>query len=1113
MLIALEVAGVLVALAAGLAVLLFWRLQSGPVSLALFTRSAEFAIERALPPDHRAHIEEASLARGDGRGDYVVSLNRIRIDGADDARIADLSNVTLHFSLENLARGKLGPRSIRVVDPTLRIVRGRDRRFTLDYAESRATPSDENVFELLTGGPFFRGAFESAELVGAKIFFHDVSSGRTWRADAGVARITRYKQGYAAEVEGVFDIEGKPASLKLDATYLETTGLITAEVDVREAPVGDILEMFFGDRAAVFNAPLTGSASIMLTQSGEVISSRLEGRADKGMLFVAGRAAPVEFIDVVANFDPKLNRFDVERFAFDVDGSRGALSGDLSIEFAGDALAPASIDMNLEGRDIVLDAHGELPDALSVPRLKARIAYDFATRRIAVADLSAELVDVTLSGDFSYAPARDETGAMISPEMKAGLEIDGSLDPERLLRAWPLRLGEGARDFVATRLPRGRVENIVFAMDLPAGAKKPDEPMPDEAMRLTFDILDATAIYAETMTPLTRASGTAALTGNRFVVSALKGRVGDVAIGDGDIDFTALSPRGQPTYYRFTATGSARSMLGVLNQPPLEVLKAANLEPERFVSGQGRARVEISRPNVREAAREDYGYKGSATFKNLTIADFYRGIDLADAEGTIALTTQRMTIDADADFGGAPIDLVWSQRLDAAVDRSEFRVSGVVDSSTGDVFGVPTRQFLRGPVAFEAEAKGDVGALSALKLNADFTRAALNIDAIDWRKPEGAAATGELDMVFGADAVDVRSVKLAGEGVDLNGKAQFDPTGLLTAATFDRVKFARGADLNLALSRTLRGAVDVTLTGAYLNAGPMIQSFIETGGGSGEKKPQPAMSARARIDALELRAGALFRDASLDFTRTAEAIQELSLSARTEDGAPLSVVLKQTGAETGPRQAVEARTDDIGRLLAGLFGVSSIQKGEGSMELFLDSKETGAITGSLAARNMRVVGAPLLARVFAAGSLTGLVDLLSDEGIELSRAFADFRFSKGVLTFQDARASGPSVGITVEGSIATGEDGSVDLHGAVAPAYQVNSFLGNAPIIGDIFVNRPGEGVVALAYDVRGQSDAPLVSVNPLSALTPGFLRRIFEGERVAPPAGETPVEPAQPGG
>jgi hypothetical protein len=88
----------------------------------------------------------------------------------------------------------------------------------------------------------------------------------------------------------------------------------------------------------------------------------------------------------------------------------------------------------------------------------------------------------------------------------------------------------------------------------------------------------------------------------------------------------------------------------------------------------------------------------------------------------------------------------------------------------------------------------------------------------------------------------------------------------------------------------------------------------------------------------------------------------------------------------------------------------------------------------------------------------------------------------------------------------TAGGGALELHGAVAPAYQVNSFLGRAPVIGDLLIGREGEGVVALSYDVTGRSDNPSVSVNPLSALAPGMLRRLFE-----PRAEPSPADPPAP--
>jgi hypothetical protein len=56
----------------------------------------------------------------------------------------------------------------------------------------------------------------------------------------------------------------------------------------------------------------------------------------------------------------------------------------------------------------------------------------------------------------------------------------------------------------------------------------------------------------------------------------------------------------------------------------------------------------------------------------------------------------------------------------------------------------------------------------------------------------------------------------------------------------------------------------------------------------------------------------------------------------------------------------------------------------------------------------------------------------------------------------------------------------------------LNSFLGGIPVIGRLFSPERGGGLFAATYSVRGSLRDPAVTVNPLAALTPGFLRGLF---------------------
>jgi hypothetical protein len=61
------------------------------------------------------------------------------------------------------------------------------------------------------------------------------------------------------------------------------------------------------------------------------------------------------------------------------------------------------------------------------------------------------------------------------------------------------------------------------------------------------------------------------------------------------------------------------------------------------------------------------------------------------------------------------------------------------------------------------------------------------------------------------------------------------------------------------------------------------------------------------------------------------------------------------------------------------------------------------------------------------------------------------------------------------------------------PLYGLNAALGNIPVLGGIFVGRQGEGLVGITFAIRGNLDDPDIMVNPMSVLTPGIFRQIFE--------------------
>jgi hypothetical protein len=1081
-LVAAEIVGVAVAAILGLSAFLFWRVQSGPLDLdwsapAIRGAANAFALNGAV-----RRIDGVTLEKLDDQGGYRLRLEKIRLGQRDGEASALVSDVELALYPRDLLAGKIGPRRLVINGLALRIVRRADRQVKLDFGETVGDRA--RVFQTITGGPYFREAFERAALNHVSINFVDEGSGRTWQAKNAAALVTRTPAGYAATINAAFDTGSGAAGLLFQSSYGLQDETIKSRLHLDKAPVGDLIAVFFNAKPDLLTSLVSGKIDVDLTSGGRVKAARMALRGGEGVLSLGGGSTKLKGFDAIAAFDPARNEFDVKRLAIDSDAGEGTIDGVASLTQAPSGREIETIEFALKG-DSVVKAPSLFAQPVALGGLSATGRYEVATRALSITSLFGEAGAARLDGTVYYRPTREKT-----PIVKGALKIAGPLAPTEVLALWPRALAEGAREFVASRVPTAHFSAIDLTVDVKPGSVDANGALRDEALTLSFKAEEAEVLYAPGMTPFTRVVGEGLLRGNSFRFTAKSGAVGTVAVKDALVDIPVLKPRGEYSTYRFNVAGDAGALMSELARPPLAALRETKLTPAQF-SGPVEASVEIKRPNLKIAPPDSYRYSGVARFSDVAIEDFFRDATLASGKGVLNLETDGIAVEATAVVASAPVTIDWKQKFKGRGDRSFYVISGEADSSTADIFGIPTRQLIQGPVAFNAKAVGQVGGLRRIDLEADFTRAAMMSEALGWLKPQGSSAKGSAVIELTPGAVKARQVKIVGDGVAVEGEADFGSGGRLDSATIPTLRLEGASDLSFTAERSADGRLAMTLTGAFLNGEAIARRLATEGFGGDESGGRGAMALTARIGEVSLRGGVSYRDASIDFQREGESVTALSLSAMGDERRPVSVQLRPDGEAGVDRQSVEARTDDIGALLRGVFGFQSVRGGRGQLELELSPGERRA--GRMRAANIRVVDAPLLAKIFAAGSLDGLEDLVSGDGIEFTTATTRFEIERGELKIREARATGPSVGVTAQGSFSLAEDRAVSLSGAVAPVYGVNSILGRTPFIGDLFVNRQGEGLIALSYSVSGSTAEPRVTVNPLSALAPGVLRRMFE--------------------
>jgi hypothetical protein len=148
--------------------------------------------------------------------------------------------------------------------------------------------------------------------------------------------------------------------------------------------------------------------------------------------------------------------------------------------------------------------------------------------------------------------------------------------------------------------------------------------------------------------------------------------------------------------------------------------------------------------------------------------------------------------------------------------------------------------------------------------------------------------------------------------------------------------------------------------------------------------------------------------------------------------------------------------------------------------------DPGPKEGLINVRDFTVKGQAELDRQVTGG--TGSVQ----NGVAFSRARAEFVRQNGQLTVREGVLKGPMIGGTIEGTIDFPAD-QVRMSGTFVPMYGLNNIFGQIPIVGIFLGAGSNEGLIGVTYEIIGTPNKPQVRVNPISAMAPGLLRKIFE--------------------
>ncbi len=182
--------------------------------------------------------------------------------------------------------------------------------------------------------------------------------------------------------------------------------------------------------------------------------------------------------------------------------------------------------------------------------------------------------------------------------------------------------------------------------------------------------------------------------------------------------------------------------------------------------------------------------------------------------------------------------------------------------------------------------------------------------------------------------------------------------------------------------------------------------------------------------------------------------------------------------------------DDFGKFLNKSSISDSFIEGEGTVTLYFN--ELNLLSGNLEITDSSIKNSSFLARLLQLASFTGLLEILTNEGIPFDRIIVNFTNKNSIIKIEEAKFQGFSLGGNFKGVTELDKE-KINLEGIIVPAYAINALLNKIPLIGQVITGIEGDGLIGVNFRVTGTYDEPNYNVNPLSILTPGILRSIFD--------------------
>lgn len=1093
-----------------------WRMSQGPVALDFLAPRVEQAMGSG-EDGIQVRIGKTELIWAGWERKLDLRAQNIWIRNAEQVTVARFPEVEFKLSLDALLNGIFIPAEVTVTGATLRFVRQPDG--ALQFLGSKSADAEQEtgqgtvisrlspqVLERIISKPnpdYPLSYLKQVRIRQARVSVDDFRLQRVWSAPW--ADITlRSRDGLLTgnavlQVEFAGDLSSVFTRLEFDPLRSE----IGVNVDLGGVPLGPLIEDFQKRAELPAERDAAGGTGAEIME-GAPTAEPADAEPEKN-------APGEEAEDLLAPFVS----LDLSLF--------GSL--DLTLNLEG-KLTNALFDLSSSVGTLTLPSL--LPEALTMRDLRLSGEMDTSTRILSVKTGSLSLARGTVPGphlNFS-AEAVGLDMDELPPErefLSGDLEISARLALQNLPLSefafyWPEAFARAGQNWVVENIPSGlvRTAQADVKLSLPAGLPRKPELL-DIYCQIAYE--DMEIHYLRPLPEIRGVTGTAELTPKGMTFQAEGGQVeGGLSLSQSHVVISGFDQEDQAIAIDSLIEGPLPAALAIIDHERLDLLSDFGIDPARS-GGDAKGSLHFDFPLLKDLEFSHVNLAVQAEVADAAVQDLVLGQDLSEGTLKLDVTQDAMNLTGDGRLGGVPVeDVVWLENF-VASDPLEREITALVPRMTVaelGSFGLDLDDFLDESFAGKLRYRSESGGRSDIFVEAEVTATELRVDPLPWVKPVGEKGSARLHVgLQDNEARQLHDLKIDSEILSLQASGEFEPQGKgFRRLEAPYVNFAQNRLQDVTL-RWTGPDLAIGASGGTFDMGLLLSSQEDDEGeeASSEEAEADDFTGRLHIRAPKLSRvyfgeDRYFDDVSVELLRGSRGWEmaaidatiplafatprekNLALDPDSPDTRSVSVLFRHNLAEPDDLTVL---THDAGGMLRALDWFDTLSGGRlvvtGDSEAPLPR---GPLKMVIEVQNFAAEDVPALARLFTLASLSGPSDMLYGQGLSFERLIGQVSLAEHLLKTDLIRAYGSNVGLTATGN-ADLDALKLDVQGTLIPAYTINRFIEQIPLIGTLLTGGEGEGVIALTYTMKGDLTEPVIEVNPLSALAPGFLRGLFQ--------------------